>query len=132
MGPFVIGLLFSLGVALNFPFFGFWILALLYLASYLVLFRMSPLERYTPVSFDEPPRDGCSTHGKCRYRVGDKGAEVYVVKEDDSDKDSSEMFVIGEADDEQLRDVDDDVPRLEETSAPLRDENHIPSIRPLA
>jgi hypothetical protein len=45
LGPFVIGIVFSLGVALNFPFFGFWILAGLYLCSLMVLLRMSPLEK---------------------------------------------------------------------------------------
>lgn len=79
--------MFSVGVALDFPFFGFWILAALYLCSFLVLVRMSPLER---------------------YRVGDKAAEVLVVKDDDSEGGeaaaSMEMFVIGEDDDDELQD----------------------------
>ena len=87
LGPFIIGIVFSVGVALDFPFFGFWILAALYLCSFLVLVRMSPLER---------------------YRVGDKAAEVLVVKDDDSEGGeaaaSMEMFVIGEDDDDELQD----------------------------
>ncbi|ELR23205.1 transporter, major facilitator subfamily protein [Acanthamoeba castellanii str. Neff] len=83
LGPFIIGIVFSVGVALDFPFFGFWILAALYLCSFLVLVRMSPLER---------------------YRVGDKAAEVLVVKEDDEAAASMEMFVIGEDDDDELHD----------------------------
>jgi hypothetical protein len=38
--------------------------------------------------------------------VGDKGAEVHVVKEDDEDaQGSTELFVIGEDDDEHLQDL---------------------------
>lgn len=86
LGPFIIGIVFSVGVALDFPFFGFWILAALYLCSFLVLVRMSPLER---------------------YRVGDKAAEVLVVKDDSEGGEaaaSMEMFVIGEDDDDELQD----------------------------
>jgi hypothetical protein len=45
LGPFVVGAIFSVGVSFKFPFFGFWILSSLYLSSFLLLLRMTPLER---------------------------------------------------------------------------------------
>jgi hypothetical protein len=37
---------FSTGVAIKFPFFGFWILAVLYFCCFLCLFWMTPMERF--------------------------------------------------------------------------------------
>lgn len=46
LGPFVVGMVFSAGVAIKFPFFGFWILGVLYFCCFLFLFWLSPLERF--------------------------------------------------------------------------------------